>query len=229
MSSKVSFSIADPEFDKTTYWGRFESIRASNNPLFGLYTNKQILEMQKLIQAQKATEQQQLKEHGDAHVMMAPEEIKKLRTAEYVVNCAIHPDTGKLIPWPMRLSSYIHLNIPITFGLLIAAPTPFNTVFWQWANQSVNAGLNYGNRNASSTYTTKDVAKGYALASVASIVVALGIRKGFSSLTKNMTGSKVIIGNSFSSAAACGIAGFLNAYIMRASEFESGIDISDPA
>ena len=86
-------------------------------------------------------------------MMLTAEEIKTIRTAETVVSTAIHPDTGEFIPWAMRLSSFIPMNLPIAFGMITTAPTPFNTIFWQWMNQSYNAMLNYGNRNASSNYT----------------------------------------------------------------------------
>lgn len=65
---------------------------------------------------------------------MSEEEIKKLRIAQTVVSAAIHPDTGDFIPWVCRLSSFLPCNIPISFGFIIAAPTPFNTIFWQWIN-----------------------------------------------------------------------------------------------
>ena len=110
---------------------------------------------------------------------LTKDEISELRTAQTVVANAVHPDTGEFIPWPMRLSSYIPLNIPINYGMIVAAPTPFNTILWQWINQTVNAALNYGNRNASSTYTTKDIAQSYMVACASSIVVALAIRRGF--------------------------------------------------
>lgn len=51
-----------------------------------------------------------------------------------MVGTAVHPDTGDLIPWGMRLSSFIPMNLPISFGMVVVAPTPFNTIFWQWAN-----------------------------------------------------------------------------------------------
>ena len=95
-----------------------------------------------------------MKENGKREVELSADEIKELRTAETVVSTAIHPDTGKFISWPMRLSSFVPVNLPIAFGMIITAPTPFNTVFWQWVNQTYNALLNYGNRNASSNYTT---------------------------------------------------------------------------
>ena len=66
--------------------------------------------------------------------MMTKEQIKEIRTAETVVSTAIHPDTGKFIPWVMRLSSFLPVNLPISFGMIITAPTPFNTIFWQWMN-----------------------------------------------------------------------------------------------
>ena len=109
--------------------------------------------------------------------------------------------------------------------MLIAAPTPVNTIFWQWANQTVNAGLNYGNRNASSTYTNEDIMKSYALACVSSIIIALSIRKGLSRYTNKMSGAKLIMANSVSTFAASATAGFMNAFIMRRTEMETGIDI----
>ena len=109
--------------------------------------------------------------------MLTPEQIKEIRVAETVVSTAIHPDTGKMIPWALRFSSFLPMNIPISFGFIFAAPTPFNTIFWQWLNQTYNAALNYENRNASSTYTTQDIATSYCIATSSAIVVALGIRK----------------------------------------------------
>jgi len=43
----------------------------------------------------------------------------------------------------------------------------------QWVNQTYNAGMNYGNRNASSTYTTADLGRGYAGAVAFSVSIAL--------------------------------------------------------
>ena len=66
--------------------------------------------------------------------MLTKEEIKEIRTAQTVVSTSIHPDTGKFIPWVMRLSSFVPVNIPIAFGMVITAPTPFNTILFQWLN-----------------------------------------------------------------------------------------------
>lgn len=127
----------------------------------------------------------------------------------------------------MRVSSFLPTNIPIAFGFIIAAPTPFNTIFWQWINQTYNALFNYGNRNATSTYSTQDILQSYGIAVASSIVVALGIRKALSGYTKNMRGSKLIMMNSVSSFFACSTAGFLNALFMRKTELDKGIDALD--
>ena len=67
-----------------------------------------------------------------------------------IVDASIHPDTGKPVPWAMRMCAFVPTNLPIIFGMLMSAPTPANTIFFQWLNQTYNAGMNYGNRNASS-------------------------------------------------------------------------------
>ncbi len=50
----------------------------------------------------------------------------------------------------------------------------------QVLNQTYNAGMNYGNRNASSTYTNTDLARGYFGAVIASIGISVLSRKALS-------------------------------------------------
>ena len=133
-----------------------------------------------------------------------------------------------MLPWGQRFSSFLPMNIPICFGFIIAAPTPFNTIFWQWINQTYNAWLNYGNRNASSNYTTKDIALSYAAACSSSIVVGLGIRKLLEKRSNSATGAKLILLNSVSSFFACASAGFINAWCMRQTEMQKGIAVLHP-
>lgn len=121
-----------------------------------------------------------------------------------------------MIPWSMRMSSFIPMNMPIGFGMIFAAPTPMNTIMWQWINQTYNAMVNYGNRNASSEYTTSDIMKSYTAACTASIGMSLGIRKAFAlSTASGAKGPKLYVLNSISSFMAMSTAGFLNAYLMR--------------
>jgi hypothetical protein len=106
-----------------------------------------------MVKHQKVREEEAFKRTGQRKVMTSVEDIKQLRKAQTVLRTAIHPDTGEFIPWPMRMSSFTLVNLPISWGMIIVAPTPMNTIFWQWVNQTYNATVNYGNRNASAHYT----------------------------------------------------------------------------
>ena len=105
--------------------------------------------------------------------------------------------------------------LPLTFGLIFTAPTPFNTVFWQLLTQTYNASLNYANRNGSSLYANTDIAKSYGIATSTAIVVALGIRKTVQKQATKLRGGKLVMLNSVSAVTACALAGFVNAFIMR--------------
>jgi sideroflexin-5 len=112
------------------------------------------------------------------------------------------------------------MQIPICLSLILPAPTPINTIVANWFNQSYNAVINYGNRNASSTYTTSDILKSYTFATASSVFVALGIRKSVEHKTKTMTGAKLLLYNSGSAMVASAVAGFLNTWFMRQVEMK---------
>lgn len=66
--------------------------------------------------------------------MLTELEINKLRKLQSIVNASIHPDTQQPVPWVMRMCAFVPTNLPIIFGMLMSAPTPMNTMFWQWLN-----------------------------------------------------------------------------------------------
>ena len=139
------------------------------------------------------------------------------------MNSAINGDSE--IPRMMRMCAFVPMNVPILFGMLIMPATTVNTVFWQWFNQSFNAGLNNGNRNASSKYTTTDLAQGYCAAVGSSVSVALLLRKVFSGVSSRVTGARLILINSIIGSLAGGTASFLNTFFMRKVEMKQGIEI----
>ncbi len=152
-------------------------------------------------------------------------EIKDLRKKQTVVAASIHPDTGKPVPWVMRMCAFVPTNLPIIFGMLMMKSTPASTAFWQWLNQTYNAGMNYGNRNASSVNTTKDLMFGYTAAVTSSIGIGIGLKKLCFSMTRSMKGGNLILANCLISYVAVATAGFLNSLCMRMGELEKGISI----
>ena len=78
--------------------------------------------------------------------------------------------------------------------------------------------MNYGNRNASSTYTLTDVARGYTGAVFASVSIAVLSRRMFAGQLARSSGSKLILLNAFLNLLATSIPGAANLTIMRAKE-----------
>jgi len=174
--------------------------------------------MKQIIEQQRKREEKQYELTGSRCVLMDKDTISLIRLAETVVSCAVHPDTQELIPWPFRFSSSILAQLPLSYGLVVASPTPFNTILWQWINQTFFAATNYENRNATSEYTTKDIAYSYTVATVAAIGSALMIRRALRGYTEGAGGPMGYVLNSVSSFWALSISGFLNAWIMRRTE-----------
>ena len=125
----------------------------------------------------------------------------------------------------MRMCGFLTFNIPITCGMMLAPPTISQTVFWQWINQSYNAGLNFGNKNSSCPFTTQDLVTGYLVASAASVGVGVSLRKLTSGMTKSATGNKLLILNFLVAASASGSANYCNTMIMRYQETKKGITV----
>ena len=227
-SDQVSFSITEPRFDKNTYAGRVMSISESTSPKYAFKTVGQIEAMQKLLTDQKAKEKEQFDKTGSYKLMISQDEKQALIDADNVVTSAVHPDTNKALPWIMRISSFMPMNIPLNVGFILAPPTLFNTVFVQVVNQTYNATMNYGNANASSPYTLNDLGKSFAAAVCASTGVALAIRQINAKRSAAATGARLIMLNAITSTTACACGGFANNYFMRMAELERGIELVDP-
>lgn len=89
--------------------------------------------------------------------------------------------------------------------------------------------MNYGNRNASSAYSVRNIFKSYFYALAASISIGLFTRHLVASWTVNMAGGTLFLINSITAYIATASAGFTNAFMMRLSELKGGISIYDPA
>lgn len=85
---------------------------------------------------------------------MKPEEAEEMKKCDKIVGGAVHPDTQEVIPFYMKLSGFVPFNVPLLMlCLFVRNQTPLFNVGVQWLNQTYNAAMNYGNRNASSKLT----------------------------------------------------------------------------
>ena len=108
----------------------------------------------------------------------------------------MHPDTGEILPQPVRMAGFVPYNGVICAGCVVASTTA-SQLFFNWLNQSHNAAINYCNRNAATETKTEDIAKSYAAAISAALSVSFGlsmlIQKRFpANAAQLMTGTPII-------------------------------------
>jgi len=113
--------------------------------------------------------------------------------------------------------------------MLVSPPTQVNTMFWQWLNQTYNAGLNYGNRNASSTQTTAELFQAYSIATATAIGVACSLRALTPILLKGRSGGLASFMNYFIGYSAVASSSSINVYVMRMNEMKTGVSVNDEA
>lgn len=147
----------------------------------------------------------------------------------------MHPDTGDTIPLVFRMSTFMPSNLPITAGMLLSGPGRAQ-VFWQWANQSYNAGFNYANRNATVPINAAQMAASYTVA----VGVACGMSYGLGRVVQRLqasvgggAGAKQPLSLKLLSRGlpwlAVATAGMANALAMRYKEGIDGITVYDEA
>lgn len=155
---------------------------------------------------------------------MSADEVTRVRAALNIKSGCTNGESGQIIPFYLRMSGFLPANIPILIGVLLAPPTMFNTLLVQWANQTYMAGLNYGNKNASCTYSNEDMAKGYGAAVGAALIVSGAVRKMTGGLTAKASGNKLLLLNSLVGSVGASSAAYCNTTLMRQAEVNKGIE-----
>lgn len=200
---------ATSRFDQSTYVGRLKHNLETMNPLT-LFTSE--AELQKSLQMLERFKQKGKLPEGVDDLAMWKAKVMK--------DSMVHPDTGKTIFPLFRMAGFTPVNMPVVAGMLFSKPTFFNTVFWQWINQSVNVAVNYANRNASNEMSQTQIAKAYGAAVGTSCSLAVGL----GAIAKRSSSVWLPKAVPFISVAT---AGALNVLLMRWNEAEVGITVSD--
>eukprot|EP01128_Nolandella_sp_AFSM9_P007345 TRINITY_DN399_c0_g5_i1.p1 TRINITY_DN399_c0_g5~~TRINITY_DN399_c0_g5_i1.p1 ORF type:complete len:337 (-),score=54.42 TRINITY_DN399_c0_g5_i1:174-1064(-) len=152
--------------------------------------------------------------------------VEALWDAQKVKNSCLHPDTGEKIFLPFRLSCYVPMNFLISAAMLYPGASTATIMFWQWANQSYNVGLNFSNRNASNPVSNQDLAINYGAAVASSIGIVAGFKKLLPKLSFLPPGPRTILNLLVPFFAVAG-ANFVNVFMMRRDEMQHGIPVKD--
>jgi len=141
--------------------------------------------------------------------------------AKQIKDSMMHPQTGKIIPAPLRLSAFMPANVVICFGLMLPNPSMPTLIFWQWVNQSYNLLLNHANRNASNSLSNSQIALAYSVAVGSSCSLAVGltqlVKRGY---IPGMFRHVV----PYTAVASAGVA---NVLVMRYNEISQGVMVQD--
>ncbi|KAL9054534.1 MAG: hypothetical protein Q9162_004090 [Coniocarpon cinnabarinum] len=143
--------------------------------------------------------------------------------AKKVVDATLHPDTGKQVLLPFRMSCFVLSNLVVTAGMLTPNMGTRGTLAWQFANQSLNVCINASNANKSSPLSYRDMGISYAMAVTASCGVAVGLN-GLVPRLRVREGLRVVLGRLVPFVAVAS-AGALNCFLMRGGELREGIDV----
>jgi hypothetical protein len=138
------------------------------------------------------------------------------------------------------MAAFVPANVPICAGMILTAPTVFNTVLWQAVNQSLNAGFNYSNRSGSDSGVrdplcslighfepfrqVRDLAVGYASAVAVSCGVAVGLGQLVKRAVNLSPGTRALVQGTVPFIAVA-TAGVTNMLLMRRKEAFDGVKV----
>lgn len=208
------FVLGKSRFDQTQYSGRLRHLLDITDPRT-LFTSKSRL--------QECVDMLEDFKHN-----RLPEGVtnKQLWEAQKVKQSIIHPDTGKVIFMPFRMSGYVPFGSPIVVGMLLPNLTFRQMIFWQWLNQTHNACFNYANRNATKPTPTAKFVMGYLGAVTSAVSIAVGLSKLIKKANKFSPATKLLI-QRFVPFPAVASANICNVMLMRNNELSEGIEVMD--
>lgn len=210
------FSPTGERFDQSTFAGRYQKMLLRCDPATLLRSEADIRKAQALLLAEKEGKQRvSIDQDGSGD----PE----LWEARQLVESAVHPETGELIPQPFRMSGYVPYNGPICVAMIMSSGTGA-LLFWNWVNQSINAAVNYCNRSSGGEADTQQMLTSYAAAVGASLGIVYGLT---TTIHRFAPPAKVAQLLRFTAFPACCVASSANCYIVRRPEIGTGIALMD--
>jgi sideroflexin-5 len=162
--SPVEFSIDKPRYNLSTYYGRLLHFFDVTSPLTLLKTDDEIRFAEAAIN----------KFRDSGTLTGGPTQMWSYQS---LVNAAIHPATGEIVPALFRMSAIAPMNIPICYFMLQIPPANVAaTLGIHIFNQSYNSACNYFNRSGEGA-PLASMGKSYVLAITSACGLAFGMGK----------------------------------------------------
>lgn len=212
MTNWPPFTLNQPRYSNDTFFGRLLNISCQLDPSKLLVSDVELDKALNLLELYKKGE---LPSDTTNEALWRAAELKASR---------IHPDTNEKIPLPLCFACYTPMQPPIIVGMLWPGGSVFNQAWWQFVNQSYNAGVFFANKNKSSEVSDFDVGLSYAGSVTASIGLGVGMKK-FGASIKHPRWGPLIAG--WAGFAGCVGAGWASLILMRRDELANGVNILD--
>ncbi|VDK41728.1 unnamed protein product [Anisakis simplex] len=147
--------------------------------------------------------------------------LEDLYRAQSYYGSAFHPDTGELQNIAGRMCANVYGGTILCGAMMIWYKSTPAVVFWQWANQSFNALVNYTNRNAKSAMSNKDLFVAYTSGVGGALGVALGLKYYFARKAYSITVQRLV------PFVAVAVANAINIPLVRQNELKNGLLLTD--
>jgi tricarboxylate carrier len=157
--------INEPRYNQETFEGRARHFFATTNPLNVLASDEKLENAKHIVESYRA---------GTEDKSLTEEEIW---AAKELYDSAYHCQTGEKLFIAGRMSFQVPGNMLITGCMMTFYKTLPAVMFWQTANQTFNAVVNYTNRNASVGVSNEQLGLAYIAATTASVATAVGFNK----------------------------------------------------
>lgn len=209
---QVSFSDMSGKNDTSTYLDRMKMFLNITDPTTLFYSDSYILTAKQILR-------QPCDPDNEKQRAAMNKSVLELRS---IVDSAIHPASGELIPRPFRMSAIAPVNIPIVFAMLACPPSNVaGTLLLHVLNQSYNSACNYANRSGSKQ-SNAQLLTAYLLAVTSACSFAFGLGKVMSRGPPFIRNATVII-----PCLATSFANVSNICFTRADEIVNGTPVFD--
>jgi len=204
------FVPGEARWDQRKLVGRLKHFIAQEDPRLLLYTPSTLHQCKELIQ-----------DHVTGKTVVTEDKLWK---AQYAIYARIHPDTGLAVNPLFSVPGFAPACIPVCALMVTPAGNALRGALLQTINQTLNAGFNYCNRNATNDVSTLQLLGGYVGAVSSAIAVAYKLRTLIANSKRLSPALKRTL-ESFLPFPAVATANVFNCVLMRNGELFTGIEV----